>query len=154
MLVNDAGQAVSFFSEQVPKQWMDIFLAESRHPVFELELLPVTVALHVWETELQYCQEVFYLDNEAAKGALIAGATPSDNGSWLVRSFTVREMLCQLKVWFARVPTSSNVADKPSRLDVSELTAEGVSRATIKWEQLLELIRKFRSVDWGEGERD
>ena len=99
--------------------------------------------------ELQYCQGVFYLDNEAAKGALIAGATPSGNGSWLVRSFTVREMQCQLKVWFARVPTSSNVADKPSRLDVSELTAEGVSR-----EQLLELIRKFRSVDWGEGERD
>ena len=49
VLVNDAGQAVSFFSEQVPKQWMDIFLAESKHPVFELELLPVTVALHVWE---------------------------------------------------------------------------------------------------------
>ena len=112
------------------------------------------MALHVWETELQYCQGVFYLDNEAAKGALIAGATPSDNGSWLVRSFTVREMQCQLKVWFARVPTSSNVADKPSRLDVSELTAEGVSRVTIEWEQLLELIRKFRSVDWGEGERD
>ena len=154
VLVNDAGQAVSFFSEQVPKQWMDIFLAESKHPVFELELLPVTVALHVWEKELQYCQGVFYLDNEAAKGALIAGATPSGNGSWLVRSFTVREMQCQLKVWFARVPTSSNVADKPSRLDVSELTAEGVSRVTIEWEQLLELIRKFRSVDWGEGERD
>ena len=151
VLVNATGQAVSFFSEQVPEQWMDMFMAESKHPVFELELLPVTVALHVWDAELKYCQGVFYLDNEAAKGALIAGSTPGSNGSWLVRSFTVREMQCQLKVWFARVPTSSNVADKPSRLDVSELTAEGVSRVTIKWEQLLEQIRKFRSVDWGEG---
>ena len=151
VLVNADGQAVSFFSEQVPEQWMDMFMAESKHPVFELELLPVTVALHVWDAELKYCQGVFSLDNEAAKGALIAGSTPSSNGSWLVRSFTIREMQCQLKVWFARVPTSSNVADKPSRLDVSELTAEGVSRVTIKWEQLLEQIRKFRSVDWGEG---
>jgi hypothetical protein len=39
-------------------------------------------------------------------------------------------MQSQLKVWFARVPTSSNVADKPSRLDVAELTAEGVNRVT------------------------
>ena len=68
---------------------------------------------------------MFYLDNEAARGALISGATPSESGGWLIRTFTVHEMHGQLKVWFARVPTSSNVADKPSRLDVTELTAEG-----------------------------
>ena len=45
-----------------------------------------------------------------------------------------------MKVWFARVPTSSNVADKPSRLDVTELDAEGASRVSVNWERLLEQI--------------
>ena len=89
--------------------------------------------------------------NEAARGSLIAGSTPSDTGSWLVRTFTVREMKCQLKVWFARVPTSSNVADRPSRLDVAELDAEGVRRVTVNWVKLLEQIQKYRSDEWGNG---
>ena len=55
---------------------MSIFLQESRHPVFELELLPVMVALFVWESQLQHCQSVFYLDNEATRGALILGSNP------------------------------------------------------------------------------
>ena len=149
VLVDSEGHAVSYFSELVPEDWMGIFLEKSNHPVFELELLPLTVALHAWETSLSYCQCVFFLDNEAARGSLIAGSTPSENGSWLVRTFTIREMRCQLKVWFARVPTSSNVADKPSRLDVTELDAEGASRVTVNWTTLLEQLQKYRSDDWG-----
>ena len=140
VLVNSDGQAVSCFSELVQTRWMHVFMEMSKHPVFELELLPLTVALYAWEESLQHCQCVFFLDNEAARGSLIAGSTPSDTGSWLVRTFTVREMKCQLKVWFARVPTSSNVADKPSRLDVTELDAEGASRVSVNWERLLEQI--------------
>ena len=151
VLVNSDGQAVSYFSELVPKDWMSIFMEMSNHPVFELELLPLTVALHAWEDSLRYCQCVFFLDNEAARGSLIAGSTPSENGAWLVRTFTVREMGCQLKVWFARVPTSSNVADRPSRLDVAELDAEGVRRVTVNWVKLLEQIQKYRSDEWGNG---
>lgn len=130
---------------------MEHFLKGSQHPVFELELLPVVIALCVWEKFLRNCQSVFYLDNEAARGALISGATPSESGSWLVRTFTVHEMHGQLKVWFARVPTSSNVADKPSRLDVTELNAEGVDRVIIDWNNLWEQIQKYRSDKWGDG---
>ena len=151
VLVCSDGRVTSFISERVPKQWMDHFMKESRHPVFELELLPIVIALCVWEKFLRNCQSVFYLDNEAARGALISGATPSESGGWLVRTFTVHEMHGQLKVWFARVPTSSNVADKPSRLDVTELVAEGVDRVNIEWDHLWEQIQKYRSDKWGDG---
>jgi hypothetical protein len=57
----------------------------------------------------------------------------------------------QLKVWFARVPTSSNIADKPSRLDVTELIAEGINRVDIKWTDLLEQCQKYKSDKWGDG---
>ena len=51
--------------------------------MFELELLPMMVALHVWGAELKYCQE-FLMDNEIAKRALISGFTPSKNGRRLI----------------------------------------------------------------------
>ena len=106
----------------------------------------------VWESFLRYSQCVFYIDNEAARGAMIAGSTPSELGSLLIKEFTLKEMQCQVKVWFARVPTSSNLADHPSRLETAELTALGVSRATFQWDTLLEQLRRFRSDEWGEKE--
>jgi hypothetical protein len=100
---------------------------------------------------IKHSQSVFYLDTEAARVAFIHGSTPSLTGSWLVKNFISKEMQCQLKVWFAQVPTSTTVADRPSRLDVSELTAEGVSRVTVNWKTLLEQLQKYRSQDWIEG---
>ena len=51
----------------------------------------------------------------------------------------------------ARVPVSSNVADKPVRLDVTELVAEGIDRVNIDWGNLWERIQKYRSDKWGDG---
>ena len=137
VLFDPEGQACEFFSETLDNSWMRFLLEESKHPIFEIELLAVLVALNVWEPKLRYCQCVFYLDNEAARGSLIAGATPSSTGSSLVSEFVRIEMRGQIKVWFARVPTSSNVADKPSRLKVTELVTEGVSRVACQCSTLL-----------------
>ena len=101
---------------------------ESKHPVFELELMPI-----------------------AARATLISGSTQSVSGSWIARTFTVNEINGQLKVWFASVPTRSNIADKPSRLDVTELNAEGINRVDIKWTYLLEQCQKYKSEKWGDG---
>ena len=49
VLINSDGQAISFFSEKVPDRWMSQVVQESKHPVFELEMLPIVVALCVWE---------------------------------------------------------------------------------------------------------
>ena len=120
-------------------------------PSVEPELLPIMVGLCAWEKNLNHCPSVLYLSHEAAKGALISGSTQSDSGSWLVRTFTVHELHEQSKAWFARVPTSSDVANKPSRLDVTELVAESVSRVDINWTDLLEQCQKHESDKWGDG---
>ena len=44
--VRSDGRVTSFIYEKVPKQWMDNFMKE--HPVFELELLPIVIALCVF----------------------------------------------------------------------------------------------------------
>ena len=35
------------YRREYQNQWMDHFMKESRHPVFELELLPIAIALCV-----------------------------------------------------------------------------------------------------------
>ena len=116
-----SGIPVDFISELVPREWMLFFLEGSRHPIFELELLPVWISLVEWEGHLENSQCVFYLDNEAARGSLVNGSSSQPQGACLVKAFVLTEMNCQVKVWFARVPTSSNIADGPSRLDVTEM---------------------------------
>ena len=141
VLVSPCGIPVEFLSEQVPVEWMQMFLQSSKHPIYELELLPVWIALLEWEGHLENSQCVFYLDNEAARGSLIGGSSSQDSGARLVRAFVWTEMRCQVKVWFARVPTSSNIADGPSRFDLSEMERKNVRRRKIDWTSLLEKMR-------------
>eukprot|EP00435_Cladocopium_sp_Y103_P000001 s4526_g1.t1 len=149
VLISPCGVPCSFMSETVPGSWMGHFLQSSKHPIFELELLPVFCALITWEQHLKHTQCIFYLDNEAAKGALVTGATSTPAGKQLLQSFVLKEMECQVKVWFSRVPTASNVADNPSRLVTDELYALGVSRVTCDWEELWKRIEEVGSEDWG-----
>jgi hypothetical protein len=61
---------VRYFSERVPKAWIEKCLAESSHPIFELELLAVlgcTLSLGAIDPQ----QSMRVTDNEAAKGTLI-----------------------------------------------------------------------------------
>ena len=67
----------------------------------------------------------------------------------MVKAFVLTEMRCQVKVWFARVPTSSNIADGPSRLDVTEMEARHIKRHRINWSALLERMRREGSETWG-----
>ena len=149
VLISPSGTPVRYFSEQVPEYWMEFFMSESKHPIFELELLPVWCSLCVWETFVQHSQTVFYLDNEAAKSALINGATTTSSGQKIIQEFVTREMRCQLKVWFTRVPTASNVSDRPSRLDTSEMDALGVVRSVISWSDLWSKLNRLGSEEWG-----
>lgn len=149
VLISPCGVPVEFISEEVPLDWMKLFLEGSNHPIYELELLPVWISLVEWEGHLENSQCVFFLDNEAARGSLINGSSSQAQGAQLVRAFVWTEMKIQVKVWFARVPTSSNVADDPSRLQVQELERRNIKRRNIHWKTLLAKLRKEGSITWG-----
>ena len=136
ILVNPEGELSQYFSEKVPQRLMSKLLSQSSHPIFELELLPVGCAMALWGPLLKHSQCVVYLDNEAAKGALSNAATNTEHGQRIIQKFVQDELQYQIKMWFARVPTSSNLADKPSRLDTSELDALGVARVHVDWQDV------------------
>ena len=83
---------------------------------------------------LKGCQVVLYGDNDAARASLIAGRGSTQINEKIISSFVDLEVSLQLKVWFSRVPTSSNIADGPSRLDCREVVGLGSVLTDLCWE--------------------
>jgi hypothetical protein len=133
VLIGPNGSAFGCFGGELPIAVQEFFYRESRHPIYEVELLPVLVAVTIWKEVLQSCQIVFYIDNEAAKAGLIrgAGATPLANA--IIGDFCIAEAELQLKTWFNRVPTHSNLSDGPSRQNFELVNALGCARFEIPW---------------------
>ena len=62
-----------------------------------------------------------FIDNDGARFGLIKGYSPTRPSAWLIGEFWAEEAKAQAVSWFARVPSQSNCADGPSRLDFSRL---------------------------------
>ncbi|CAL1149732.1 unnamed protein product [Cladocopium goreaui] len=142
ILYNNDGEAEAFFSERVPQLILDMFLQHSSHPIFEVELLAVLVAAHVWAPAIQNSYVVFYIDNEAAKSALMKTHSSVLFGNVLTTCFAQLESEYSLKVWFGRVPSYSNPADKPNRFEIQQLLDVDSALVKPSWDQVLLLIER------------
>ena len=134
VLVNPDGTLVSFFGGLLPDVLMQSFMAKSRNPIYELEVLPVFVASMLWGKAVRYSQVCWYLDNEAARSACIKAYGATCLADALVSEFIRIEMSHQLKSWFGRVPSVSKIADAPSRCEDSFLRDHGADKVQIDWD--------------------
>ena len=135
VLVNPYGQCVHFFSSVVPSNSMSKLLKESGNPIYELEILPLVICLELWGDLVKDSPVVHYIDNDAAKSSMIKGYGATDVSNRLIQRYVELEEQLQLKVWFARVPSFSNLSDGPSRNDCSEVVAMGASQTIFEWER-------------------
>ena len=62
-----------------------------------------------------------WIDNDAARDSLIRGFSPSLASFLIVSQFFAEELKAPNYLWFARVPSHSNIADAPSRGKVAEV---------------------------------
>ena len=74
-----------------------------------------------------------FVDNEAAKSALIKGTSTTNVAARLVHQFwgTVAEV--EAHVWVDRVPSRSNPADGPSREKLGTMQVLGCVRVQCVW---------------------
>ena len=114
-----------------------MFLKYSNHPTFEVELLAALVAVRVWASAIANTYIVFYIDNEAAKSALLKSYSSVQFGNIITTCFAQVEFEQNLKVWFGRVPSYSNPADQPSRFEVQQLLDSGSALVKPSWDQIL-----------------
>ena len=116
VLISPSGAVVECFGECLNENLLAELLTESSHPIYELEVLPVLFATSVWRHFLQGCPVVFYLDNDAARSAYIQGVGATNKTRLFTEAFVKLEYKLRLMAWFGRVPSHSNIADQPSRL--------------------------------------
>ena len=61
------------------------------------------------------------MDNNSARDIAIAGNARASPGDKLVSHLLRAEDSCNLNAWYSRVPSESNIADGPSRNDLTEV---------------------------------
>ena len=79
----------------------------------------------MWGTRWRGRRSILFVDNDAARHALIKGYTSSLASARLVASFWEGEAALASYCWVERVPSPSNIADGPSRLCFDEVVALG-----------------------------
>ncbi|CAE7743608.1 unnamed protein product [Symbiodinium sp. CCMP2592] len=137
VLYDSTGTPLSFFSAQVNEDDLRALEETSDHPIYEVELYAALVAVEIWGPLLEDSFSVFFLDNEAAQSALIAGRSGTDHGRKLVQRFLDAEHRWRARPWFGRVPTHSNPADEPSRDCCKRLLNQGAQQMQTSGERLL-----------------
>ena len=140
VLINPLGCAVAMFGDVLPKQFEKMFYRESAHPIYEVELLPILIAFTLWSAIIDKCQLVSYLDNDAARAGLIRGAGATRLSDVIIQMVCEHEAQMQLKTWFSRVPSHSNISDGPSRLEFGLLEKLGCSRHAVPWSKVESLV--------------
>ena len=140
VLIDPYGKVVSFFGGEVPSSVMEPFLKNSKNPIYELEVLPVLISMWMWGNRLTLSQVCWYLDNEASRSGFIKGHGATQLAGAMLKAFTDEEMQRQVKAWFARVPSLSNLADSPSRLEDQFLLSLGAVKGPIPWRAVEDLL--------------
>eukprot|EP00435_Cladocopium_sp_Y103_P032785 s1019_g8.t1 len=125
VLVSDEGEVLSFFSGQVSTGSVEkLNPLKKRGLIFELEALAVllgtTQLLH--PMSLRPCDRVVvFVDNDAVLSRLISGKGNLKLEQEIFQMILEWEFDASSVVWYERVPSHANIADGPSRCDISGL---------------------------------
>jgi hypothetical protein len=90
---------------------------DKRQFVTEAELLPQLVAKTNWRNRVAGSKMISFVDSNPAKFSLIKGTSDSISCENIVRACSLEDAKFFTWNWFTRVPTKSNIADGPSRLE-------------------------------------
>lgn len=121
MVVDTATKFRAVLCGQVPDK-LDKLLHNWRKKVGEqlicqIELFAILSARWRFKELLVDRRSIWWVDNDAARYGLIKGLSPSLVMQCLIREFYVMDIAFPTFSWVERVPSSSNIADPPSRQD-------------------------------------
>ena len=129
-LFDARGCFLAFFSLHVDAQGRQVLGEASKKTIiFELEFLAVITALVHWKSILRNRPIVMYLDNNTTRDIAISGRGRSLTAKALATALLTLEDEGELRAWYARVPSPSNVADLPSRQLCETMTVLGQTLA-------------------------
>ena len=93
------------------------------------ELLPIVLAKFVWAEVISRRFTLFFVDNNSALFQSVSGSAKNKHSRVILLSSAKADLKNAGFSWYARVPSPSNPADGPSRLDFEEASNVFKSRA-------------------------
>jgi hypothetical protein len=122
-----------FFSDVVPAWILSLLQCRTPKIISTLELLSAVMAIHLLEDKFQNIRVMLFVDNEAARASLISLKSSLEIHQCLLRNVSLAVRRSGLYLWTARVPSSSNPSDEPSRELVDKLLNAGFCRLSVSW---------------------
>ena len=134
MLLRDSGidEWHAFGGEVLPEvaqEWRDD--GKRTRVIHQAELLPAQLAIEVWAQAVTGRRVILFVDNDAARAALVKGTTKVRPSARIVSKFWEAAASHEVYAWIDRVPSASNVADGPSRGCFEWLVKKGYTRAEV-----------------------
>ncbi len=85
----------------------------------QAEICHMVVARYTWAKHLRNRRVIYFIDNDSARLACIKSYSPVISSLNLIMQGLLWDSKYESSAWFGRVPTASNPADDPSRMDSS-----------------------------------
>ena len=142
VLLDDAGCPARFYSCEVPRPVTDLW-ADSSQPITYAESLAALVAKMLWGQFLVSTYPVIAVDNVGAQNSLSRYSSRSKELSAIIRAHVIQDALLGIKCWITWVPSESNVADLPSRMNSGELRRCSVPEDMVSSEHWDEVVRRL-----------
>jgi len=105
--------------------------------IFEAETLAAVIAYQLWAPRFSNRRCLLFVDNEGTKFSLLRGVSENSVMDFLAEKFVELEAVTHTFTWLARVPSGCNVADAPSRGDVSAALLNNALDVSADAERLL-----------------
>ena len=116
VLIDLADNSRQVLGGTVPQQLIGHWKKRAGDQVIcQVELFVVLWIRMRFKDLLRERRSIWWIDNAAARHCLIKGVSPRLTMQCLVREFYVMDVEYPTFSWFERVPSSSNIADPPSR---------------------------------------
>jgi hypothetical protein len=123
VLLDPFDDHVEFFGLPVPGSLLEEWRAQGagEQVIGQAEILPVVFAREVWHLNLRGRRLLVFIDIDSARFALIKADSPSAASRGLLERLSRCDSSSPVPSWYARCPSASNIADGPSRMQLTEL---------------------------------
>jgi hypothetical protein len=109
--------AVSFGGHVDPSILAEWKKFSGEQVIGQAEILPVLLSRMWLGGKATGRRLLCFIDNNSARHALSRGRSTIPSSNCLIKAVIKADFLCKSMSWYSRVPTHSNPADRPSRLD-------------------------------------
>ena len=115
----EEGMQPEAFGAVAPQGLVDMWKTrdDQDQVIGQAEFNPLIVARLTWSGRMTGRRVIYFIDNDSARMASIKSYSPAKPSLEIVMSCVEWDGLNNSTAWYARVPTESNIADAPSRMD-------------------------------------